>query len=360
MERYNSFNGLRTIGALGIAMMHYLANMSADEAQSLSNGSFIYARLIPFFTMFVFLFFILSAFSMCCGYFNKFDIEDGHSSFDTERFYNKRYSRIFPFFALLVGIDLAMNPSREEVFQALADLTLAFNFLPNPDIHVIGVGWFIGVVFVFYMLFPWFVYLIKSRRRAWFAAATALAMHLLTVHYFLTPQFVLPSEIANYRHNIVFSFPFFITGGLLYTYRRKLGNPRLRIPYLIAAVAGTVWQTVGTPTILGENILFVLVIFTLWILYAMTGGIRLGRFRLLDNRWTTFLSSLSMEIYLCHMMMFRLLEKSHLDCLVTHPAARYWAYCLVGITMAVAFSYVVKRIVFPFIGENFRPLAFLK
>ncbi|WP_158223266.1 hypothetical protein [Fibrobacter sp. UWS1] len=47
-----------------------------------------------------------------------------------------------------------MKPSISELYQAFADLTLAFNLLPNPDISVIGVGWFLGLVFLFYMIFP--------------------------------------------------------------------------------------------------------------------------------------------------------------------------------------------------------------
>lgn len=32
---------------------------------------------------------------------------------------------------------------------------MCFNLLPNPDIAVIGVGWFLGTVLTFYMLFPY-------------------------------------------------------------------------------------------------------------------------------------------------------------------------------------------------------------
>ena len=112
------------------------------------------------------MFFTLSAFSMCCGYFHKFDTKDGKCSFCTEFFYNKRYSRIWPFFSLLVLIDFIMNPSKEELYQCIADLTLAFNLLPNPEIHVIGVGWFLGVIFLFYMIFPWFAFLLQNTKRA--------------------------------------------------------------------------------------------------------------------------------------------------------------------------------------------------
>ena len=358
--RYNSFDGLRAIGAFGIAMMHYMANMRKADVVFLEESSILYKDVIPFFTMFVFLFFLLSAFSMCCGYYHNFASGEEGTSFDVERFFNKRYKRIFPFFALLVIIDMLMNPSMEELVQGFSDLTLAFNFLPNPNIHVIGVGWFIGVIFVFYMLFPWFVYLLKSKRRVWFAWGVALLMHLLVVKYYLTEQFVLPSEIANSRHNIVFSFPFFITGGLLYVYRKELGNKRYKFVYLTLGAICTILQIIIKPTIFGENIIFLLLTFTFWVLYAMTGGICWKNRRFLDNRIMRFFSSLSMEIYLCHMMMFRVLERLHLDKLIGDSIVLYWAYFILGITMTVLFSYVVKKVLFPFAGNRIPALAFLK
>ena len=130
-------------------MMHYLANIDENISEKLKNSGILYSEIVPFFTSFVFMFFTLSAFSMCCGYLHKFDTTDGKSSFCTESFYNKRYSRIWPFFSLLVLIDFIMNPSKEELYQCIADLTLAFNLLPNPEIHVIGAGWFLGVIFLF-------------------------------------------------------------------------------------------------------------------------------------------------------------------------------------------------------------------
>lgn len=229
-ERYNSFNGLRACAALGILLMHYLANINADVAGRLCESGILYSSIIPFFTSFVYLFFIVSAFSMCCGYFKQFnmtnvkDLSDKAcmmSKFDTERFYSKRYIRIWPFFALLVLIDVIMKPSWEECYQAFADLTLAFNFLPNPHIEVIGVGWFLGIVFLFYMIFPWFVFLLQNKIRAWGAMIIAVVFHIILVHYFLTSEFCTESQINSPRHNIVYSFPFFMSGGLIYLYRER-------------------------------------------------------------------------------------------------------------------------------------------
>lgn len=94
--------------------------------------------------------------AMYCGYYDKFKMKSASgvgnelvSMFNTNKFYSKRYARIWLFFALLVCIDVVMKPSINELYQTFADLTLAFNLLPNPDIQVIGVGWFLGLIFLF-------------------------------------------------------------------------------------------------------------------------------------------------------------------------------------------------------------------
>ena len=99
-ERYESLNGLRTIAAICILLMHYYLNLSEETKTVLSDSSFLYGTVLTSIGAIVKLFFIISSFSMCCGYFSRFNVENGKSHFDVECFYSKRYSRIWPFFAL--------------------------------------------------------------------------------------------------------------------------------------------------------------------------------------------------------------------------------------------------------------------
>lgn len=347
-NKYGGFDGLRAFAAIGIAMMHFLANIDEGISEELKNSGILYSEIVPFFTSFVFMFFTLSAFSMCCGYLHKFDTTDGKSSFCTESFYNKRYSRIWPFFSLLVLIDFIMNPTKEELYQCIADLTLAFNLLPNPEIHVIGVGWFLGVIFLFYMIFPWFAFLLQNTNRAWLAMGVSLIMHFLVVDYFLTEEFVLPSEISNFRHNIVWSFPFLMIGGLLFLYRGQLGRKEYRWIWLIVTVLGFIVQFKYHPVICGDNYMYMMLLFTVCICYTMTGGIKIFGIYLLDNKLMKFIGGLSMEIYLCHMVIFRVIERVHLEKFIDNPHLLYWVWCFVGIVAAIAFSWLVKEKVFPF------------
>jgi peptidoglycan/LPS O-acetylase OafA/YrhL len=67
-----------------------------------------------------------------------------------------------------------------------------------------------------------------------------------------------------------------------------------------------------------------------------------SRSLLLDNRVTKFLSSISMEIYLCHMLFFKALQKLSLA-----PVRQRRCFLIVTsvmvIALAVAFSFLQKR-----------------
>ena len=104
---------------------------------------------------------MVSGFGMCCGYYQK--IIDQKIS--VEDFYKKRYIKIWPYFALLCALDFVISPSKESLFEVFANLTLCQGLLPNAKISVIGVSWTLAVIFVFYMLFPFFCFLIGNKKR---------------------------------------------------------------------------------------------------------------------------------------------------------------------------------------------------
>lgn len=99
-ENYNSLDGLRAYSAVGIAMMHFLANIKSGQLSWVPAN-----HVIGFFTNFVYLFFMVSAFSMCCGYYER--VKSGQVSMND--FYKKRYKRIWPYFAILCMIALAFD-----------------------------------------------------------------------------------------------------------------------------------------------------------------------------------------------------------------------------------------------------------
>ena len=65
-QRYTSLDGLRSIAAIGIVIMHVLANLYV-----VPENNALYGTIIPSLTNFVYLFFSISAFAMCCGYYER-------------------------------------------------------------------------------------------------------------------------------------------------------------------------------------------------------------------------------------------------------------------------------------------------
>ncbi len=106
---------------------------------------------------------MVSGFGMCCGYYQKIIDE----KISVEDFYKKRYIKTCPYFALLCALDFMILPSKESLFEVFANLTSCQSFLPNAKISVIGVSWTLAVIFVFYMLFPFFCFLIGNKKRVW-------------------------------------------------------------------------------------------------------------------------------------------------------------------------------------------------
>lgn len=183
-EIYSSLNGLRTLACVGIVAMHVKANVDIQPTPN------ILVDVISFAGNFVLMFMMVSAFSMCCGYFERFQ----NRNISMEAFYKKRYTRILPFFLLLVIIDVIKTFASEgfartdiliaELWESFADITLLFGFIPNHHIEVVGVSWFLGIIFLFYLIFPFFTFLLANNKRAWFAFAIVLGLYLSVRYYF--------------------------------------------------------------------------------------------------------------------------------------------------------------------------------
>lgn len=314
--RYDAIDGLRAYSSIGIVLMHVLAN------GNYALSGFVFEQLIPSFTNLVFLFMVVSAFSMCCGYYDKI-IGNKISVAD---FYSKRYAKIWPFFALLCVLDFVISPSQNALYEVFANLTLCFGLLPAPDISVIGVGWFLGLVFVFYLIFPFFCYLISDKKRAWSSFVIALVFN-----YLCTVRFVAG------RGNIVYSAVFFFAGGLVFLYKEKISKFTKKNHLLIlAAITGllTIYYIISSK----EPVM--LALFASMLIYALKNSEKSG---VLYNPATKFLSGISMEIYLSHMVIFRIIEKLGMT--------KLFASDLLSYLLASAGT-IVGTIVFAFLGQK--------
>ena len=334
-ENYSSLDGLRAYAAIGIVLMHVQANMTAYQL----SENILMQAVIPWFTNFTLLFMIISAFSMCCGYYER--VKSG--AITPAKFYAKRYHRTWPFFAMMVMISFAMDPSWSTFCQSFADLTMCFNLLPNPNIEVIGVGWFLGTVFTFYMLFPFVTFLMDSRRRGWMVLMVSLVFCFIASTYFSTPDMVAkPID----RVNIIYSAPFFLVGCMVYLYRKGIREwVNCHVWLMLAICVGLTIMKFVVPC-KGLKILPDLLVFTAWLIYAIG-----SKDIVLNNRVVKYLSGISMEIYLCHMMFFRVASMLHLERFIHNNDMLYVATCITTLIGAICFSHVIQYYVFPYV-EN--------
>ena len=273
-------------------MMHILIN-----GNYALNGV-VFEQIIPAANNLVFLFMMISSFSMCCGYYEK--MRSGNV--DLERFYRKRFEKVWPFFAFLTAMDIVISPSVEAVYEGFANLTLCFGLLPNARISVIGVGWTLGVIFVFYLLFPFFCFLMSTGKRRWLTMLAAILMNLACKQYFFDETHVVAGYAA--RNNFLYCAVYFISGGLVWFYKDLI--QRILGKWFDVIMLGSILVGCLMYGVMGSSTISMLVLYTAVLLYAVGRKSKKG---LLNNKVAAYVSTLSMEIYLCHMVVFRVIEK---------------------------------------------------
>ncbi|UOX58887.1 acyltransferase [Clostridia bacterium UC5.1-1D4] len=327
-ERYEGIDGIKAYAIIGIALMHVLANAKYGM------GGFVFERLIPSFTNLVFLFLMVSGFGMCCGYYQK--IKDKKISVGD--FYTKRYCKIWPYFALLCALDFVMSPSKSALYEVFANLTLCQGLLPNMNISVIGVSWTLAVIFVFYLLFPFFCFLLENKKRAWLAFACAVIYNFACSTYFFDANHIADRAVVNFsaRTNVLYCAVYFMAGGLIFLYRKELAefaSMHKVIVGVILLVDTVAYFALGGSTL---TMLFFCVAALVYTLGCNRGG------GVLVNPVAKFLGSICFEIYLCHMVIYRVLEKLHFVHLFGNGLLAYGITAVAVICGSIVFSVCAK------------------
>lgn len=216
-------------------------------------------------------------------------------------------------------------------------MTLFFGFLPNSNIQVIGVGWTLGVIFAFYIIFPFFVYLFWTKRRAWFVFVISLVLNYACAHYFLADGNAVGCNIARWMC-------YFLVGGLIYLYRdlieRFLGkNLVIRILALLVVIGLTVAWFFVPGTVGGVDISTIkaMLMFVSWLCYAIS-----VKSVILANPVTKFISSISFEVYLAHMLVFRVVERLGLLHLAGTGWSAYFITSLIVLVGVGVFAWAAK------------------
>ena len=331
MRRYDGIQFLRAFAAVCIVMFHVWLN---TPQYGLNN--FFFEQIVSWMGDFTFLFMMISGFSVYCGYYER--IINGNISIC--KFYARRVNKLWPVFCTMVVLELIVSPSLKSLYQGVMDLSLLFSLLPNAKIDVIGVGWTMGVIFVFYIFFPYFVYLMQSKKKAWVTAGSFLLIHFICVEYFFTSEFVEPSFWA--RKNFLYCAIYFVIGALIYLYKEKLElySQKNMTIIILAFVPMLIWLCIPD-TVKNVDIIFTvaqLTIFSGWIIVALNNTIIF-----FSSRIVKFLSDLSVEIYLSHMMFFRIADIFGITSAFDNNLANYIFCTIFVLITSVVFSYVLHN-----------------
>lgn len=309
MERkhYDGIDWLRTIACICIVLMHMRTNNDFEL------HGFVADRIILSFADFVFLFMTVSAFGMCAGYYE--NVMSG--KVDWIEFYKKRYKRILPFFSVVVLIDIIYHHDINALIEAVPNLTMTRGLFPN-DIEQIGVAWFLGVVFIFYMIFPFYCVMISHKRNAWIALFITMLLNYIVRTYY---------EVG--RQNIVYCMMYFVAGGLIYLYRDHFDN-KWRIILPIACISVVSYYLLkGAYAGLFVSASMLLLAISMQAQY---------------NKFIAFVSEISMEVYLSHMVVFRIIEKTRINTMFGNGWVQYIMTSLVVMIGTVCFVMVTKRV----------------
>lgn len=322
---YGNLNGLKVIAAFGIVAMHISSNMGHPLTSDLLTN------IISSMTHFVKLFLVLSGFGMCCGYYEKFK----NGNVNLEQFYSRRFLKNFPFFALLILIDVLVNFKDVLWRDVFSSLTMSFNLFPTHELSVIGVGWTLGVIFIFYFIFPFYVYLLSNKKRAWLTFFVCIGLNWCCCSYYKDSGIV---DGANF----LFLSVYFILGGLLYIYKDDIKKMLKKIPcflsVLVCLVLSAAWFL--TPA---EEFSVLFTIKTVVLSFVIISVAISYHTNILDNKSTKLLSSLSLEIYLSHMLIFRVLEKIGLTNIKCNRNLLYILIFILTLVLTIVFSYCAKK-----------------
>ena len=332
-KRFDGLTGVRGVGALGIIAYHVYV------LGGYSGSSHYLDRTVGVGGVFVQLFFMLSSFSLMCGYAEKFRQKD----YDLETFYIGRFRKLAPafYFALLCYFLLDWwEGSPDSIYALFGTGSFLYALMPAHQESVVMAGWALGIEVVFYLLFPAWLIFTKNKKRAWLMLAFTAGLFLAYNRFY-----GIGAEQAHININL--QLVFFAAGSLLYHYIPKIqklsGKYRILFGVLCLAVETACLFLWGR---LDGNLILVIA-FSAWILNQVNGFDKIMECGIM--KW---IGSISYPMYLFHMIVYRLLMhtgwKGYLEQRIPKVPLQYLLFYLTvtagTILLSALFRFVSGRI----------------
>lgn len=327
-KRYRGLAGVRGIGALGIVSYHMYV------LEGFTGTNYWLDRTVGIGGVFVQLFFMLSSFSLMCGYAEKM----WKNECDLSDFYKKRFVRLIPVFYFALFLHLILNlisGVKDNAANVIGTASFLFGFMPSHQESIVMAGWALGIEVVFYLLFPVFLVCTKNKRKTTITFAASIILYWTYVTYYGV-------GIEQDYINIIRQLIPFVIGALLYHFSFYLDvlaeEKRRRVKWIcygLLFISFFLWETP-----LKGNIL-------VWVSFSILiiGQIN-DRDKLMDNVLCRFLGSISYEIYLFHMIVYRVLYYVKLNYFlslhITYDIIRYIIFLLVEVVVTIALSVLFK------------------
>ncbi len=210
-KRIDSLDGLRGLAAISVVIMHvyYVWGVNQSYPQ--------FSMYIEHFGFAVHLFYILSGFTLCFTYFNNSDNQI------IKIFLLKRFFRIAPLFYICILLNFItikffnINVDIYSPVSIFTNIFLIFNLYPSHMIaeSLTPAGWSIGVEWIFYLMFPLLIVLMKRKKYVFFV------MLLLSLLYPILHKYI-PNILIGVDYTYFFNYfflnfaPFFLFGMSIY------------------------------------------------------------------------------------------------------------------------------------------------
>lgn len=287
---FPSLSILRIFGAFLIVTMHvYVLGSFAF------NNSYV-DLIVRHLSCFVELFFLLSGFSISCGYFDR--ILNGSFN-DIKKYYISRFIKIVPLFLIINLIEMVLTfEFPQSLVYVFSNMTMLFGFMSNAAMPVASLGWTLGVIFCFYLLFPFIVSIMSSRKGEIIALIISFLLFVVMKYFFVQ---------TGERQNIILWLFHFVLGVSIYKNINIFRKMESKIWIFVLYIVFVVCATVGYFALVANSFDVSLItpfLFSAWIIMFLNFN---GE--IFEKTFFKYVGTISFDVYLLQMLVFRFVEK---------------------------------------------------